>query len=227
MRLDGLPDFPFAVEARDGEARAGRLETPRGVVQHALLHAGGHQGHGQGHVARPAAGRRAPRSSWPTPTTWRCARAATPCGAWAAFTAFMQWDGPILTDSGGYQVFSLRDTATHRRHRRGLPLHLRRLQARVHSRAGHGRAAGAGRRPHHVLRPVPARHRHRGGGGRGGARGPRVWAARCKEAHQERGRPGHRRAPDAPGHRAGGSDPGPAAGRAPSGCWRSAFPGTP
>ena len=23
----------------------------------------------------------------------------------------MQWDGPILTDSGGYQVFSLRDTA--------------------------------------------------------------------------------------------------------------------
>src|SRR6185437_12951285 len=24
--------------------------------------------------------------------------------------AFMQWDGPILTDSGGFQVFSLRDT---------------------------------------------------------------------------------------------------------------------
>src|SRR5438552_5446406 len=25
---------------------------------------------------------------------------------------FMAWDGPILTDSGGYQVFSLRDTIT-------------------------------------------------------------------------------------------------------------------
>jgi queuine tRNA-ribosyltransferase len=25
---------------------------------------------------------------------------------------FMQWNGPILTDSGGYQVFSLRDTIT-------------------------------------------------------------------------------------------------------------------
>jgi len=25
---------------------------------------------------------------------------------------FMQWEGPILTDSGGYQVFSLRDTIT-------------------------------------------------------------------------------------------------------------------
>ena len=24
----------------------------------------------------------------------------------------MGWDGPILTDSGGYQVFSLRDTIT-------------------------------------------------------------------------------------------------------------------
>src|SRR5687767_11338802 len=24
--------------------------------------------------------------------------------------AFMGWDGPILTDSGGFQVFSLRDT---------------------------------------------------------------------------------------------------------------------
>src|SRR4051812_12768999 len=24
--------------------------------------------------------------------------------------AFMRWDGPILTDSGGFQVFSLRDT---------------------------------------------------------------------------------------------------------------------
>ena len=26
---------------------------------------------------------------------------------WAACTRFMTWDGPILTDSGGFQVFSL------------------------------------------------------------------------------------------------------------------------
>src|ERR687884_168133 len=26
---------------------------------------------------------------------------------------FMGWEGPILTDSGGFQVFSLRDTITH------------------------------------------------------------------------------------------------------------------
>jgi queuine tRNA-ribosyltransferase len=29
--------------------------------------------------------------------------------AWAGCTRFMAWDGPILTDSGGFQVFSLSD----------------------------------------------------------------------------------------------------------------------
>ncbi len=42
--------------------------------------------------------------------------------------AFSGWDGPILTDSGGFQVFSLRDTLSRRRRRgRHLPLGLRRL----------------------------------------------------------------------------------------------------
>ena len=36
---------------------------------------------------------------------------------------FMGWAGPILTDSGGFQVFSLRD-AQRRRRRRDLQLHL-------------------------------------------------------------------------------------------------------
>ena len=48
---------------------------------------------------------------------------------------FMGWDGPILTDSGGFQVFSLLDTATHRRGRRHLPLGLRRRRRAVHARA--------------------------------------------------------------------------------------------
>lgn len=29
------------------------------------------------------------------------------CASWAGCTRFMRWDGPILTDSGGFQVFSL------------------------------------------------------------------------------------------------------------------------
>ncbi len=41
--------------------------------------------------------------------------------------AFSGWDGPILTDSGGFQVFSLRDTLVRgRRRRRDVPLRLRR-----------------------------------------------------------------------------------------------------
>src|ERR671933_2097394 len=31
-------------------------------------------------------------------------------GALGGLHRFMGWDGPILTDSGGFQVFSLRDT---------------------------------------------------------------------------------------------------------------------
>ena len=44
---------------------------------------------------------------------------------------FMGWDGPILTDSGGFQVFSLRHTIVARRRRgRHLPLGLRRRRPR-------------------------------------------------------------------------------------------------
>ena len=48
----------------------------------------------------------------------------------------MGWDGPILTDSGGFQVFSLRDTLLgRRRRRRHVPLRLRRRAGALHSRA--------------------------------------------------------------------------------------------
>ena len=50
---------------------------------------------------------------------------------------FMGWDGPILTDSGGFQVFSLRDTiARCRRRGRDLPLGLRRRGGALHARVG-------------------------------------------------------------------------------------------
>ena len=50
--------------------------------------------------------------------------------------AFMGWDGPILTDSGGFQVFSLRDTLlVRRRRRRHVPLRLRRRRGAVHARS--------------------------------------------------------------------------------------------
>ena len=69
---------------------------------------------------------------------------------------FMGWDGPILTDSGGFQVFSLADTRVDRRRRRRVRLGLRRLAPRVHAREG-DRDPGAARRRHRdVLRRVRA-----------------------------------------------------------------------
>ncbi len=41
--LDGLPDFPFALEAQDGAGRAGVLHT-RGESSDPVLHAGGTKG---------------------------------------------------------------------------------------------------------------------------------------------------------------------------------------
>ena len=50
--------------------------------------------------------------------------------------AFSGWDGPILTDSGGFQVFSLRDTLlARRRRRRHVPLGLRRRRRRASRRS--------------------------------------------------------------------------------------------
>ena len=46
----------------------------------------------------------------------------------------MAWDGPILTDSGGFQVFSLREPPHARRRRRHVPLASRRQRASFHAR---------------------------------------------------------------------------------------------
>ena len=83
--------------------------------------------------------------------------------------AFSGWDGPILTDSGGFQVFSLRDTLLavddDGRH---LPLGLRRRRRALHARE-RGRDPAAARLRHRdVPRHLPAGRRDarraRGGG---------------------------------------------------------------
>ena len=67
--------------------------------------------------------------------------------------AFMGWDGPILTDSGGFQVFSLADRMKVDRRRRRVPLAHRRRAARAHARAV-DRDPGAPRhRRRHGARP--------------------------------------------------------------------------
>jgi queuine tRNA-ribosyltransferase len=101
-----MSSFTFSVTHTDGAARRGVLTTPHGAVQTPAFMAVGTQGAVKAvthrdlddlgaeiilantyHLyLRPGAGR---------------------IGAFGGLHAFMGWNKPILTDSGGYQVFSL------------------------------------------------------------------------------------------------------------------------
>jgi queuine tRNA-ribosyltransferase len=108
--LDGIPDFPFRVEARDGAARAGVLETPRGVVRTPCFMPVGTKGTVK---AMSPERLRAAGAQIILANTYHLALrpGSEVVRSLGGLHALMQWDGPILTDSGGYQVFSLRDTA--------------------------------------------------------------------------------------------------------------------
>jgi queuine tRNA-ribosyltransferase len=108
--LDGLPDFPFTVEARDGQARAGLLETPRGVVRTPCFMPVGTKGTVK--AITPERLRKVGAQIILANTYHLALRPGSDVvRQLGGLHDFMQWDGPILTDSGGYQVFSLRDTA--------------------------------------------------------------------------------------------------------------------
>jgi queuine tRNA-ribosyltransferase len=109
-QLDGLPDFPFEIVARDGKARAGRLQTPRGVVETPCFMPVGTKGTVK---AMSPERLRATGTQIILANTYHLALrpGSDAVRRLGGLHRFMQWDGPILTDSGGYQVFSLRDTA--------------------------------------------------------------------------------------------------------------------
>ena len=66
---------------------------------------------------------------------------------------FMGWDGPILTDSGGFQLFSLARARRGDRGRGRLPLAHRRPAAGTLARAGRGHPGGPGERRGHGAGP--------------------------------------------------------------------------
>ena len=108
--VDGLPDFPFEVTAREGNARAGLLHTPRGVVQTPCFMPVGTKGT----VKAISPDRLAVAGAQIIlANTYHLALrpGSDVVRRLGGLHSFMRWDGPILTDSGGYQVFSLRDTA--------------------------------------------------------------------------------------------------------------------
>lgn len=110
MSAARLPAFPFQVEAVDGAARAGSLHTPRGRVQTPCFMPVGTKGTVK---AMPPARLRAIGAGIILANTYHLALrpGSETVAALGGLHRFMGWDGPILTDSGGFQVFSLKDTA--------------------------------------------------------------------------------------------------------------------
>jgi queuine tRNA-ribosyltransferase len=108
--LDGLPDFPFTVEARDGDARAGLLQTPRGTVRTPCFMPVGTKGTVKAIIPERL---KSLGAQIVLANTYHLALrpGSETVRRLGGLHSFMQWDGPLLTDSGGYQVFSLRDTA--------------------------------------------------------------------------------------------------------------------
>jgi queuine tRNA-ribosyltransferase len=108
--LDGIPDFPFSVVATDGEARAGLLKTPRGTVRTPCFMPVGTKGTVK---AMTPDRLRVIGTQVILANTYHLALrpGSEVVKGLGGLHRFMGWDGPILTDSGGYQVFSLRDTA--------------------------------------------------------------------------------------------------------------------
>jgi queuine tRNA-ribosyltransferase len=108
--LDGIPDFPFRLEARDGSARAGVLETPRGAVLTPCFMPVGTKGTVK---AMTPDRLRSVGTQIILANTYHLALrpGSEVVRELGGLHRFMGWEGSILTDSGGYQVFSLRDTA--------------------------------------------------------------------------------------------------------------------
>ena len=100
--------FSFRVTHRDGGARAGELRTPHGLVQTPAFAPVGTRGAVKGVTHRDLLGLGVELIL--TNTYHLHLRPGAPLVARAGgLHRFIGWDGPILTDSGGYQVFSLGD----------------------------------------------------------------------------------------------------------------------
>jgi queuine tRNA-ribosyltransferase len=101
-----MAGFSFAVEARDGRARAGRLVTPHGEVETPVFMPVGTAGAVKAVLHRDL---REIGARILLANTYHLM--LRPGDALVAglggLHSFTGWDGPFLTDSGGYQVFSL------------------------------------------------------------------------------------------------------------------------
>jgi queuine tRNA-ribosyltransferase len=125
-------EFGFDVLARDpsSAARLGRLRTPRGEVETPVFMPVGTQATVKGLLPEQL---RAAGTQMLLANTYHLALRPGPeiVAALGDLHRMMRWDGPILTDSGGFQVFSLAkrvkmsdDGATFQSHIDGATIHL-------------------------------------------------------------------------------------------------------
>ena len=109
--VEGCGGFDFDLQAADGRARAGLLRTPHGEIPTPIFMPVGTQATVKAVSPRDLhdLGARIILANtyhlYLRPGDERIARLG-------GLHAFMGWDGPILTDSGGYQVFSLAQRRT-------------------------------------------------------------------------------------------------------------------
>ncbi|RMF75826.1 MAG: tRNA guanosine(34) transglycosylase Tgt [Acidobacteria bacterium] len=106
-----MPALEFEVTARDGEARCGRLVTRRGVVRTPAFMPVGTAGTVKGLLPDEV---RALGAEIVLANTYHLhvRPGEETVRRLGGLHAFCGWDGPILTDSGGYQVFSLAELRT-------------------------------------------------------------------------------------------------------------------
>ncbi|MFZ9886544.1 MAG: tRNA guanosine(34) transglycosylase Tgt [Myxococcota bacterium] len=106
MTTLGTDEFSFSLEHTSGRARAGQLATPHGVVKTPIFMPVGTVGSVKalGPDDLEAAGARIVLGN-----TYHLLLRPGPerLERLGGLHAFMRWPGPILTDSGGFQVFSL------------------------------------------------------------------------------------------------------------------------
>ena len=98
--------FSFELQHTEGAARAGRLTTPHGVIQTPVFMPVGTQATVKG--LTPAMVQEAGAQIILGNTYHLTLRPGDELiASLGGLHRFMRWDGPILTDSGGYQVYSL------------------------------------------------------------------------------------------------------------------------
>jgi queuine tRNA-ribosyltransferase len=102
----GAAQFSFTLKARDGAARTGAIATPRGIVRTPAFMP---VGTGATVKAMFPEDVKATGADIILANTYHLMLrpGAERIARLGGLHAFMHWDGPILTDSGGYQVMSL------------------------------------------------------------------------------------------------------------------------